>query len=288
MTITRFAILSFVFALVIVLVNAVVANLITPLITTCIKSIHDVVGRPAPYLLLDIQTSDSVGLFSPILLGLALASTWLSWPHRIATVVTAVLLGWLILMFDGLTTYSPYLPWGDLHEYLRANILLIWSLPLQIVVWLVLCGIPQHWNRKAPTPADIQKNRMCYWQRHIAVLLVAFMLVITVVILIGLTDAPVTARLRTDLAEAIAQDEYDEAIKCVFDILVKEPNNINVIFLGSRLARDKGYQHLSQIMLFQVCSKMNLKESYYREYEKPPRWNPVGPASDNIKAPRGR
>jgi hypothetical protein len=239
------------------------ARLTTQGATQVAKALHSVAGYPAPDMLVDLTTLYSAPVCLAVFIGLTTASTWAPWKRRLSAALTGGVVIAIVLVLEIILGYSPYLADSALREFLTVNLMLFAILPLQILLWLVLIGLPGD-----PRPQRDPPSREGATAANAVTLLCALALSTAVVGLCLIGDS--LAGDRSRLAEDCARGRDREAFRDSVALLTREPGNTNLTYLAARLARRVGDGRAAQVMLYQSCAKSGLEDAYYREYRDPP------------------
>lgn len=230
------------FALAVVIWSAAAAlvwwtawHLMQPKMVTIAKVIHELIGWPAPYLnASEFRHTWHVPIFPP-LVGLVMASSWLSWPRR----GVALLMGLFgLCVFTALQITldcSPYLPDTALRMYIKRILVAPTLILPQVVLWLIVTGGPRF---------DVEKNRVVK-TRHPTVWsylgLAAFCLAMGLLIPVArLSDPPANAEHRAAAAKYLREQNPIAAVEEFFALLQLEPGNGRVAYTLLRLGQQAG------------------------------------------------
>ena len=247
------------------------------LFSQSVQTAHALVGWPVHDLLLDIRPGYFLWMPIAMLLALTAASTWLDWRDRL-TAALAGSLALLVVQWVGIVlAFSPYLPPPSWKLWLNDMLTLMVSFPLPLLLWWIsVGGIPE-----LPGPETVERLPRTSRARPTPTVAARAVrggqLVTTVVLVTGLLLASVcgmvtdeTYILRKELAAQIAQGRQEDAWRTSLRILNANPTDVNVTYLGARLAQQIGHDSAFQIMLYQACAKSGTLRYYFSCFAHPP------------------
>ena len=83
------------------------------------RILHRVAGYPAPYLLAEVKAYYWHAPLFPPLVGLILASRWLSWGRRLRQLGLGLACFWFMVAVQVVMVYSPYLPLSVFRSFVE-------------------------------------------------------------------------------------------------------------------------------------------------------------------------
>ena len=106
------------------------------------KGLHRLIGYPTPFL---SGNSHHFYWFSPLfppLVGLVLASRWLSWRRRLIGLLIGLCAFWYVVSVQLAVTFSPYLTLSAVRAYLMQVLISLNSVAVPVLLWLIVTGGP--------------------------------------------------------------------------------------------------------------------------------------------------
>ncbi len=137
------------------------------------KTVHRLVGAPAPYLLLEVFDYFWLAPPAQLFVGLTLASSWTSWRRRTQCLLLGIALLWFLVVMSVVAGSSPYL--GPVQARMIISIVLTKSLvlPMPVLFWLILTGPPparffqSAASREPQAPSDAKMRDKPKWWRSV-------------------------------------------------------------------------------------------------------------------------
>jgi hypothetical protein len=222
-------------------------GLLRPLTVLGAKGLHWLVGYPAPYLLADLDKFYWFAPLFPPLVGLVLASRWVSWPKRIIGLLIGIVAFCYLVALQIVVVYTPYFTLSAVRAYLSSIQVSLNSVVVPVVLWLILTGgPPRQWaTRSGPTesPDDGRKGKQhgrTSWL-YVSMACIAFCGVLTLPILWAAEAS--TANLdaaRNRLAGALIARDYNSALPAIDAMLQEQGRNTALSYVQSELHRELG------------------------------------------------
>jgi hypothetical protein len=171
------------------------------------KTFHNLAGRPAPYLLCDQTRYFWHATLFPPLIGLTLASTWLSWPARLIRCIIGYA-AYASLTAVAITIHdSPYLQQNQFVKSTTSALVNANYLVFGLVIWILAAG-PWYMNphqESANTMSQTIFKRLynavtSHWLFRLTLLVLGVALIVP---LFAMTANPEARQARNELATAM-------------------------------------------------------------------------------------
>lgn len=198
------------------------------------RALHRVAGYPAPYLLAEVKSYYWHSPLFPPLVGLILASRWLTWRQRLAQLTLALVCFWFIVAVQIVIVYSPYLPLSWFRSFVERIYISSGYIAAPIVLWLILTGGP---GPLLAPPGSFQDEHPLFprrWHAAVAAILLCLLFTVPVFVAAGRGD-PGWPQARRAMAEGLRRDDPAAALVGLQQILPRDPRNDALIYLAARL-----------------------------------------------------
>lgn len=261
---------------------------VAPLSIEATRLLHRLVGRPAPYLI--VETLDFFWLAPPMQLfvGLVLASSWLTWKRRVRELLIGGAMLWFVVVMHIIAIASPYLGAGQ-GRYLIAVCLAKGHLiALPIIFWLILVPLPTRsipeGSRSSATPKSraepIRLNGRAGWRRPV----IAGMLCLVVpmaLCLFAAADPPSVRIARRRLAASLRDGDLDRITLSAARLgkiqeRASKRHDQNLYYLVGRLCQAAGKDRLAREMLSHPSIHPRVRSVVLRETGPPASSRAIG------------
>ncbi|MFQ5500909.1 MAG: hypothetical protein ACE5EQ_01250 [Phycisphaerae bacterium] len=269
----RFATHVFVYTLGATLIWWLSHRWIAPISIDAARLLHQLIGLPAPYLI--VETLDYFWLSPPMQLfvGLVFASSWLRRPQRLYTLLIGGTLLWFLVVMHIFAISSPYLGAGQ-TRYLIGTLLAKGHLiALPILFWLILTPLPKS-SRLHVGPAKFESdpNRPIAryeWKRPTLAVLIC-LIVPAALWTLSVTDPLPVKTARKNLAAAMRSGDIDRitlSAARLGKIQERETHrrDQNLYYLVGRLCQAAGNVRLAREMLLHPAIHPKARAALRRE-----------------------
>lgn len=222
-------------------------GLLRPLTVLGAKGLHWLVGYPTPYLLADLDKFYWFAPLFPPLVGLVIASRWVSWPRRIIGLLIGMAAFCYLVSLQIVVVYTPYFTLSAVRAYLSSIQVSLNSVVVPVVLWLIITGgPPRQWTAQSESTESPNDGRhgkglgrtSCLF---ISLACIAFCSVLTLPILWAAEAS--TANLdaaRNRLAGALIARDYNSALPAIDAMLREQGRNSALNYVQSELYREIG------------------------------------------------
>ncbi len=204
------------------------------------KLLHTLVGYPAPYLLADLDDYYWFAPLFPPLVGLVLASHWVSWRRRIGGLLIGLCAFWYLVALQIAILYSPYLTLSAARAYLVSGQIALNTVVVPVVLWLIVIGgPPAQWETATSRPPDDATRAMLT-----RIALVSLLFCFAVSLPLPLATSQTTATLsaaRNATARAIAAGNETAAMESIETMFTVQQHNAALSYLLMELHRRRGH-----------------------------------------------
>ncbi len=207
------------------------------------KWLHTLAGYPAPYLLSDIDFRYWFNPLFPPLVGLILASGWLSWRRRGICVFPGIFAFVYLVSLQVAVVYSPYLTNSAVRAYLSSVQVAFNTVVVPVILWLIVTGGPPDGSESVDRDGSSSKKTGVGVPRLMSVwlMMLLFCGVMTVpVVLAGEKTHPDLTLARRELAKSLRSKHFSGTLQAVEKMLRYDPGNRPVGYLGLELRRRHG------------------------------------------------
>ena len=203
------------------------------------RVLHRVAGYPAPYLLAEVKPYYWHSPLFPPLIGLMLASRWLTWRQRLAQLIFALICFWFMVAVQIVIVYTPYLPLSWFRSFVERIYISSGYIAAPIILWLILTGGP-HPLLAPPDSSEGEHPLFARrWHAAVAAIILCVLFTLPVFIAAGRGD-PGWPEARRAMAEGLRRDDPAAALVGLQQILPKDPRNDGLIYLAARLHQRRG------------------------------------------------
>lgn len=204
-----------------------------PVTIAAAKTLHAVVGYPAPHLLADLDHYHWFAPLFPPLVGLVLASHWITWSRRLVGLVMGLAAFTYLVALQIAVVYSPYLTLSGTRAYLMTAQVTLNSVAVPVVLWLIVAGPP-------PTGREAEHGRIGRLA-VVALWMLLFCAVLTLPIPLAAAETtPSLSAARRAAGAAIAHHQPGIALKHTRDMLDIQQTNAALSYLRMHLFREIG------------------------------------------------
>jgi hypothetical protein len=227
------------------------------------KALHALVGFPAPHLLAEL---DDYYWFAPMfgpLAGLILASDWMSWRRRVASMLVGYLAFCYLVSMQIAVGWSPYLTLSAVRGYFAAVQVGLNTVVTPVSLWLILTGGPPSvWER-----ADLRRELKGSAPHGLisGALLVGFcgLLTLPATLAAGETNARLTAARRS-VARLLSVEAVEAAIEAMDGMYREQGANSHLSYLKMGLLRDAGRTEEADALKLAALTTADRREAYRR------------------------
>lgn len=208
------------------------------------KWLHALAGYPAPYLLAELDDRYWFNPLFPPLVGLLLASDWLTWRRRSVGIMVGLIAFFYLVSLQVAVVYSPYLTNSAIRAYLSSVQVAFNTVVVPVILWLMASGGPPDWSKPADESDQQQKKSPINPPRlgTAVIMMLLFCGVMTLpVVLAGEKTHPDLTLARQELAQSLRSKHFSSAYKAVEKMLRYDPGNRPVGYLNLELHRRQGH-----------------------------------------------
>jgi hypothetical protein len=203
------------------------------------RILHRVAGYPAPYLLAEVKPYCWHSPLFPPLVGLMLASRWLTWRQRVAQLIFALVCFWFIVAVQIVIVNSPYLPLSWFRSFVERIYISFGYITAPLILWLILTGGP---GPLLAPPGSFQGEHPLFprrWHAVVTAIILCLLFTLPVFIAAGRGD-PGWPQARRAMAEGLRRNDPAAALVGLQQILPVDPRNDGLIYLAARLHQRRG------------------------------------------------
>ncbi len=231
------------------------------------KLLHSLAGYPAPYLLADIESFYWFNPLVPPLIGLVLASDWLSWRRR----SLALAIGWAAFVYlvslQIAILYSPYLTNSAVRAYLISMQVALNTVVVPVVLWLIATGGPPD-RSETPShtdPSTKTARRAAPRPATIALLTLVFCGMMTIPVALAAEKThPDLSAARRELAQSLKSKHFSGSLKPVEKMLRYDRGNTAIGYLNLELRRRLGQADYVEQNVTRILGSGSRARSYRR------------------------
>ena len=236
------------------------------------KILHRIAGFPAPYLLADLKPYFWFSPLFPPLVGLMLASRWLSWGERLRRLVIGLGCFWLAVALQMCLVYSPYLPLSRFRDYVKMMGISSGYILLPVILWLILTGGPgalvaPPGGGEGPTAAGSRRRRS--WVPSALALAVTLALAAPIFVSVRL-GAPEWTKARREMSVGLVRRDPAYTLIAIQEVLPRDPRNHGLLYLAARLHEERGEIETTKQLIYKICQERGMVDAYSQEFEDPP------------------
>jgi hypothetical protein len=236
------------------------------------KILHRVAGYPAPYLLADLKPYLWFCPVFPPLVGLMLASRWLSWAVRLRRLAVGLGCLWLAVALQICLVYSPYLPLSRFRDYAGMMGLWLACILLPVILWLILTGGPRALvaarGRGEVLPTDASRRGRS-WLPPVLALVVTLALAVPIFVA-GRLGAPEWEKPRREMSVGLIRHDPAYTLIAIQDVLPLDPGNHGLLYLAARLHEERGEIEITRQLIYKICQERGMIDAYTGEFGDPP------------------
>jgi hypothetical protein len=236
------------------------------------KILHRIAGYPAPYLLADLKPYFWFSPLFPPLVGLMLASRWLSWGTRLRRLAVGLACFWLAVSLQVCLVYSPYLPLSRFRDYVKMMGISSGYVLLPVILWLVLTGGPGALVAPAgggKGPAAPASRRQRSWVPSVFALGVGLALAVPIFVAAQL-GAPEWTKARREMSVGLVRHDPAYTLIAIQEVLPLDPRNHGLLYLAARLHEERGEIEITKQLIYKICQERGMVEAYFQEFGDPP------------------
>ncbi len=231
------------------------------------KALHALVGYPAPWLLADLDHYHWFAPLFPPLVGLVMASQWVSWRRRLGGLVIGLAAFWYLVALQIAIVYSPYLTLSAVRAYLMSVQITLNSVVVPVVLWLIATGgPPREWSAAAapdqrPQPPADADSAARWGVMGVWTLLFSAILTLPILAAGAQTDASITAA-RNTVARAITADNPVAALRAIDTMFTRQQSNAALSYLQMELHRQLGQREEAERIMDAALTTPQRRRAY--------------------------
>ncbi len=203
------------------------------------KMLHALVGYPAPHLLADLDDYYWFAPLFPPLVGLVLASHWITPSRRAVGLLIGLAAFAYLVALQIAVVYSPYLTLSAARAYLMSAQIALNSVVVPVILWFTVTGgPPADWSR-ATTRTGRSARPVRPEHRSIArmaALMAVFCGLMTLPLPLPASETtPALSAARRRAGRAIAADRPESALQAIDAMFTAQRSNAALSYLEMRL-----------------------------------------------------
>ena len=242
------------------------------------RDLHRVAGYPAPYLLAEVRPYYWHAPLFPPLVGLMLASRWLTWRQRLWQLALALACFWVMVAVQIVMVYSPYLPLSTFRSFVERIYISSGYIAAPVILWLILTGGPlsllkgpNKAEETSPAPRGPAGHPLFPRRWHAPAAAVCLCVLFTVPVFVSAAlGAPGWAEARKMMADGLRLNDDAAALIGLQEILPEDPTNDGLIYLAARLHQRRGEMDDARNLARVVFHRRHMMGYLAKEFGQPP------------------